>query len=182
MVEESDQTLVRRCREGDRDAFGLLVDKYQKAIFNAALRIVRVREDAEDVTQNAFLKAYAKLDSFDDRYRFFSWLYRIAMNEAINLASRRRRHDELPDTVSAGSRTAHEELVRREMSHQVASAILQLHPEDRALISLKHFEQFTYKDISFILEISEKKVKSRLYTARQRLRDVMLTMKIIRHD
>ena len=85
MKTEDDQTLVVRCRNGDRAAFGALVVRYQKPVYNAALRMLRDPEDARDVTQTTFLKAFARLEDFDPRFKFFSWLYRIAINESINL-------------------------------------------------------------------------------------------------
>ena len=83
MSEAEDRELVEKCCDGDRAAFTELVDRYQKTVFNTALRIVGDPEEAEDVAQSAFLKAYEKLDSYKPQYRFFSWIYRITVNESL---------------------------------------------------------------------------------------------------
>src|SRR6202165_304672 len=82
--------LVRRCREGDRAPFDQLVVRYQKPVFNAALRLLRDPEDARDVAQTTFLKAFEHLVDYDPRYKFYSWIYRIAINEALNALSSRK--------------------------------------------------------------------------------------------
>src|SRR5262249_12994173 len=79
-----DNALVQGCLGGDEHAFEILVVRYQGPIYNAVLRMVRDRDDASDLTQNAFLKAYQQLARFDPQYKFFSWLYRIAINESLN--------------------------------------------------------------------------------------------------
>src|SRR5882762_2699539 len=93
--------LVQRTLAGDREAFGSLVEAYQRVVFNLALRMVGDAEDARDVTQTVFVKAYQKLSTFDQRNRFFSWLYRIGINESINLLHRRKSREELDDRMEA---------------------------------------------------------------------------------
>src|SRR5215472_2674158 len=92
--EEDDSALVLRCREGDRDAFERLVIRYQKPVFHVALRLLRTRQDALDVAQTTFLKAFEHLGDYDPAFRFYSWIYRIAINESLNaLALRKPRGD-----------------------------------------------------------------------------------------
>jgi RNA polymerase sigma-70 factor, ECF subfamily len=93
--EEDDPTLVLRCREGNRDAFERLVIRYQKPIFNVALRMLRNRQDALDVAQTTFLKAFEHLADYDPAFRFYSWLYRIAINESLNALALRKPRGEL---------------------------------------------------------------------------------------
>src|SRR5262249_48526730 len=93
--EEDDPALVLRCREGDRDAFERLVMRYQKPVFNVALRMLRNRQDALDVAQTTFLKAFEHLADYDPAFRFYSWLYRIAINESLNALALRRPRGEL---------------------------------------------------------------------------------------
>ena len=76
--------LVERCRKGDRQALGELLGKYEKPVYNVAFRILGNRDDAADITQSVFLKVFEKLDQYKPEYRFFSWIYRIAVNESIN--------------------------------------------------------------------------------------------------
>ncbi|MGA3244717.1 MAG: sigma factor, partial [Bacteroidota bacterium] len=80
MQEPNDKDLVKRCLSGDQKAFEILLERYQKPVFNIALRVLSNTDDAADVTQATFVKAYEKLNSYDNRYKFFSWLYRIAVN------------------------------------------------------------------------------------------------------
>jgi len=88
--EDDDRILVRRCRQGDRAACELLVVRYQKPVFNAALRLLRNPEDAKDVAQTAFLKAFEHLADYDAKFKFYSWIYRIAVNEALNVLGLRK--------------------------------------------------------------------------------------------
>jgi len=87
-----DADLAIRVSQGDQRAFAMLVAQYEKPIFNLALRMVSDPDDAADVTQNAFVKAYTKISQYNPAYTFFNWLYRIAVNESLNLISRRKRH------------------------------------------------------------------------------------------
>ena len=89
-MRDADSELVQQCRSGDGKAFEALVNRYERPIFNAAYRMLDSLDDARDVTQTVFMKAFEKLDSFDDRYRFYSWIYRIALNESINLLNGRK--------------------------------------------------------------------------------------------
>jgi RNA polymerase sigma-70 factor (ECF subfamily) len=88
--EDDDGTLVRRCRDGNRGAFEQLVVRYQRPVYNAALRLLRDAEDARDVAQTTFLKAFEHLADYDPSYKFYSWIYRIAVNEALNTLGRRK--------------------------------------------------------------------------------------------
>ena len=99
MLEGSDSGLVDATLKGDSRAFEALVVKHEKTLFNAAYRITGNRDDAMDATQSAFVKAYEKLHTFDPSYRFFSWIFRIVVNESFNILNRRRRHtDDDPAT------------------------------------------------------------------------------------
>ena len=166
--------IVEACLSGDTAAFGTLVDSYSSKLFNVALRITGSREDAMDATQSAFAKAYEKLDSFDPAHRFFSWIYRIAINEAINLAKRKRRESPLELTPASTGAGPEESLSRLEARRSVERALSGLSAEYRSVVVLKHIEGFSYREISGILGIPEKTVKSRLFTARQRLRALLL--------
>lgn len=122
------------------------------------------------------MKAYQKLDGFDDRHRFFSWIYRIAINESLNFTNRRRSFEDLQPGIHSDVDTPEEEVIKLDAEERVGDAILELEPEDRAIVVLKHFQGFSYAEIGFILNIPEKTVKSRLYTARQRLKEVLTRM------
>jgi RNA polymerase sigma-70 factor (ECF subfamily) len=164
---------VRACLDGDSSAFGALVERYSGKLYNAAYRITQRREDAVDATQAAFVKAYEKLPGFDFNHRFFSWIYRIALNEALDIAGRRRREANLEDAPEPITGDAESALIAAERSRLVQRALAAIAPDARALIVLRHFQGLSYADIAEILGVPEKTVKSRLFSARQRLRQVL---------
>jgi RNA polymerase sigma-70 factor, ECF subfamily len=165
---DPDETLVARCLQGEVQAFEPLVVRYQRVLYNAAYRLLGDREDARDVAQGALVKAYEKLSSFDPRYRFFSWIYRIVVNEALNTRSRRRPSAPLAADLAGGA-DIEQALVSRERSDSVQAALLRLGTDDREVIVLRHFAELSYAEIGETLGIAEKTVKSRLHEARQRL-------------
>jgi RNA polymerase sigma-70 factor (ECF subfamily) len=164
--DEQDRALVRRYLAGDQGAAGGLVDRYQKRLFNVALRLLGNAQDAEDVTQTVFLNAFDKLGTYDPTYRFFSWIYRMTVNESLNLLKRRRRIVTLEDVPVPGNGADH----AAEVQDRVGQALMQLNPDDRAVVVLRHFVAFSYEEIAQVLEVPVKTVKSRLFTARERLR------------
>jgi RNA polymerase sigma-70 factor (ECF subfamily) len=174
MKERSDAVLVDQCLKGDNRAFEALVLKYQKPIYNLALRMVRVSEDAEDIVQTVFVKAYEKLDSYNPAHRFFSWLYRIAVNESINFCKRNKKADEYESGVKAAfGPTPEEEYRAGQLGKYVGDAIGRLKVDYRLVIVLKHYHDFSYKEMSDVLQIPEKTVKSRLFSARQQLKLIL---------
>ncbi len=104
MARDDDAMLIESCLRGDRHAFDELVDRYEGPLFGAAYRITGSVEDAMDATQNAFVNAFEKLHTFDPTYRFFSWIYRIAVNESLNLVGRRQELTELAEDTPAKGR------------------------------------------------------------------------------
>jgi RNA polymerase sigma-70 factor (ECF subfamily) len=173
---ESDQALLERYRNGDRAAFTELVVRYQRPLYNAAFWVLRNVEDANDITQIVFLKVAEQLDDYDPQYKFFSWIYRIAVNESLNLLRRNKREEALDDDVELpGSERSNPEsqFGEAEVSRRIRSALMSLPTNDRVVLSLRHFSECSYQEIGQILDLDEKTVKSRLYEARHRLRDVL---------
>jgi len=168
--EDEDKALVRQCRAGDRQAFEALVRRYQKPVYNAALRLLHDPEDARDVAQTAFLKAYEHLADYDPGYKFYSWLYRIAINEALNVLSSRKPRGESADEADE-SPGPEQRAEGEQMSRAIELALKDLKPELRTVIVLRHFMQLSYQDMGEILTLPEKTVKSRLFSARQLLRE-----------
>jgi len=164
--------LIKRYLEGEGEAAGGLVDRYQKPLFNVALRMLDNAQDAEDVTQTVFFNAFLKLRSYDPRYRFFSWVYRMTVNESLNLLKSRKQTTTLDDdsAIPAPEDTAVE---AAELQRRVGKALMSLKPDDRAVMILRHFVFFSYEEIADVLEIPVKTVKSRLFTARERLRLIL---------
>lgn len=138
-------------------------------LFNLAMRTVGNFDDAEDVTQSAFVKAYRNLATYDPRHRFFSWIYRITLNEALNLRSARRPQDSVPESLVSPAPDALEELDRQERLARLAAAISALPDLYRRVVELRHRSELSYREIAEALDIPEKTVKSRLFTARRRL-------------
>lgn len=168
-----DATLVERCRAGDPQAFEGLVHRHQRVLFNVALRILGNREDAGDATQNAFIKLYQNLDSYDEQRRFFSWAYRILRNECLNMLRARRMPEPVSEEVHASFEPV-DRLEREERRRCVQAALLDLSIEQREVVVLRHFAGLSYAEVGAVLGISEKMVKSRLYSARQRLGEKLL--------
>ena len=171
--DEDDATLIRRVLDGETAAFEVLVERYQRVLYTVALRMLGNRDDAKDATQTAFVRAYERLASFDEQYKFFSWIYRILMNECLNLLRGRRPEDELsPALATAGG--PYEAAVSSERRTQIQAALLQLTPDHRAVIVLRHFAGLSYDEVGDALGVPSKTVKSRLHTARQRLGELLL--------
>lgn len=173
MNDERDASLVRACLAGNARAFEQLLVRYQRPIYNAALKILGNREDAKDVTQAVFLNAYQHLGRFDLHQRFFSWLYRIAMNETFDAASARRPAEPLPETLVEAGVRPDEALDQAQLDDGMQGALLALKLEYRTVIVLKHVQGCSYEEIAEILDCPTKTVKSRLYTAREALRQVL---------
>ena len=130
-------------------------------------------QDAEDVTQTTFGNAFAALDDYDPKFRFFSWIYRMTFNESLNTLKRRRNVVSLDATfdVPAAEGTSDR---AAEAEERVGKALLELKPDDRAVVVLRHFVSFSYEEISDVLGVPVKTVKSRLFTARERMRQSLL--------
>lgn len=145
------------------------MDRYQQHLFNVALRMLHDVQDAEDVTQTVFLNVFRQLGTYDPKYRFFSWIYRMTVNESLNVLKRRKPAvtlEDEPDIAAPGAAPDG----AAEVEDRVGRALLSLKPDDRAVVVLKHFVSFSYQEIADVLEIPVKTVKSRLFTARERLR------------
>jgi RNA polymerase sigma-70 factor (ECF subfamily) len=171
-ADEQDRTLVKRCLGGTGDAFDGLVDRYHKPLFNVALRMLNNVQDAEDVTQAVFLNAYLRLRTYNPKYRFFSWIYRMTVNESLNTLKRRRWTEPLEQAHDVRAPEAAPDS-SAEAQVRVEKALMCLRPDDRAVVVLKHFVSFSYQEIAEVLEIPVRTVKSRLFTARERLRDAL---------
>lgn len=172
MLEDDDATTVRECLAGNRQAFVRLVERYERTVYNVALRMLRHPDDARDVTQNVFLKTYQGLEQYDPKYRFYSWIYRIAVNESLDVLRLRRREggpvdDQLPSGDPGPADTLAGDATRR----AVLEAIDQLKPDYRAVIVLKYIAERSYEEVAEILGIEVKTVRSRLFTARQQMKD-----------
>ena len=176
MIKDPDEALVQGCRRGDAAAYGAIVERYQGPIYNAAYRVLGNAEDAADIAQVVFLKILERLDDYDSQFKFFSWIYRIALNESLNLLRRNGRDDALGETDELpGPAHADPEwqALEVELSARVQAGLMKLRAEERMVLALRHFSECSYREIGEVLDIDEKTVKSRLFEARQRLRGLL---------
>lgn len=180
MSRDRDAALVEASLGGDTRAFGTLMDKYEKKLFNTALRILGDEEDAMDATQNAFVKVYEKLDRFDSSYRFFSWIYRILLNESYNVLNHRKRFDKLDSGIIQASSNPEEAYSDVEAGAMIEEAVMALKPDYRVVVVLKHFQGMSYREMSDVVGIPEKTIKSRLFEARRQLKEILLRKGISR--
>jgi RNA polymerase sigma-70 factor, ECF subfamily len=161
--EVEDRDLIAKARRGNVDAYNLLVSRWEKRIFNYIFRLLGGREDAQDLTQETFLKAYQNLKKLDDVGRFAPWLFRIAHNETFSLLRKHRPESELPADIGYGGLNGR--LFPVELKLAVRSALERLSAEQREAVVLKIYQGFKFDEMAEILECPVSTVKSRLYTA-----------------
>jgi RNA polymerase sigma-70 factor, ECF subfamily len=173
-VEDAD--LIRkagtRSGPGAVEAFNLLVSRWEKPVYNYLLRLTGNREDALDLTQDVFLKAYQNLRKLDDPSRFAPWLYRIAHNEAYSLFRKRRPEGELPPESREGASDLDIEIAAgagpvfpMELTLAVRNALNRLSPDQREAVVLKIYQGFKFEEMAEILGCPVSTIKSRLYAA-----------------
>jgi RNA polymerase sigma-70 factor (ECF subfamily) len=158
-VEDAD--LIVQTRKGDVEAYNLLISRWEKRVFNYLLRIVANREDAFDLSQDVFLKAYQNIRKLEDTSRFGPWLFRIAHNEAYSMF--RKKKPEVPESELPERAAAH--AFPMEMSLAVTAALERLSMEQKETVLLKIYQGFKFEEIAEILSTPVSTVKSRLYTA-----------------
>jgi RNA polymerase sigma-70 factor (ECF subfamily) len=160
--EVEDRDLIAKAKRGDVDAYNLLVSRWEKRVFNYLLRLVANREDALDVSQDVFLKAYQNLPKLDAVEKFAGWLFRIAHNEAFSMLRKRKPEGEMP-YEQGGAETG--KLLPMELSLAVDSALKRLSEDQREAVLLKVYQGFKFDEMAEILGCPVSTVKSRLYTA-----------------
>jgi RNA polymerase sigma-70 factor (ECF subfamily) len=163
-----DTAAVRRCLTGDTAAYEVLVSRYQGVLFGVARRMLGNHADAHDATQNAFVKAFEQLASYDPGRRFFSWIYRILINECLNMLRARRPQEPVVPGMALAAGPL-ESLEAAERGQIVRAALKELAPDYREVIVLRHFGGLSYDEIAQTIGVPARTVKSRLYTARRQL-------------
>jgi RNA polymerase sigma-70 factor (ECF subfamily) len=181
-VNRDDSLLIALSVRGDQAAFGMLVRRYQERLYHTAYRLLGNADDALDVVQDSFLNAYLSLNQFKGDARFFTWLYRIAVNSAISLRRKQRmvltadvtgrRTLQEPHDESDGSEPS-SALERSEDKDRLQAALNGLSPDHRAVLVLKEMEGRKYEVIADILGVPIGTVRSRLHRARLELRDLL---------
>jgi len=171
MNKDNNQTLVEAAMNGDSRAFEGLVRQYQKPIYNVVFRLLHDAEESRDVTQTAFIKSYEQLDSYDSSRKFFSWICRIAINEAINRQAKWGRETGITDEPGTDKTDPVYDTARSELRRDLERALMMLKPELRSVVVLKYVNGMNYADIAHTLDIPEQTVKSRLFDARRKLKE-----------
>lgn len=174
-----DATVVRQVRSGNAAIFEVLVLRYQRPVYNAVRRLVGDPEEARDVAQDVFVKAFERLETFDDRYRFFSWIYRIAIHEALNQLKRAGRAQPLDDAPPATTPGPEREFRVGERARIVQEAISELSADHRAVLVMRHYLDCSYRDIADAIGVPESTVKSRLFEARRALRARLVSLGVL---
>ena len=181
-----DTAWIQACLDGQREAFGHLVAKYQERVYNLAFRLSGNREDALDLCQEVFLKAYRNLEGFRGVSSFFTWIYRIAVNTALSrrryVAARpgpaqlgaERESRPMPPPAEEKAPDPADQAARKDVIRLVEQAIAGLDEEYRAMIVLRDIEGRNYNEIAEILDCPPGTVKSRLHRARRKLRDMLV--------
>lgn len=169
MSEVRDYEVVQECLKGNVQEYEKIVDRYQKILFNTTLNMVNDYDDAQDITQAVFIKAFENLKNYKPEFRFYSWIYRIMINETLNWKKKNQTYSELDQNIVSSSKNPEEQFLSNRLSEKVQDAVANLMIDHRVIIVLKHFVALPYSDISYILDIPEKTVKSRLFSARQKL-------------
>jgi RNA polymerase sigma-70 factor (ECF subfamily) len=169
-----DAALVARCKAGDPLGFELLVRRHERVLFNVALRMLGNRDEAADAAQNTFVKVYQHLGDFDVERRFFSWMYRILVNECLNMRRVRPPAFEATGSSAIAEGGPFERLAMSERHERIQDALLALSREYREVVVLRHFAGLSYDEIAAAVAVPAKTVKSRLYSARQRLGELLL--------
>jgi RNA polymerase sigma-70 factor (ECF subfamily) len=171
-VEDTD--LIRQATRGDVESYNLLVSRWEKRVYNYLLRITANREDALDLTQDVFLKAYQNLRKLDDPARFAPWLYRIAHNEAYSMFRKRRPETDVdqlePEATGNKITMGGSSVFPIELSLSVSSALGRLSPDQREAVVLKIYQGFKFEEMAEILSCPVSTIKSRLYTALELLK------------
>jgi RNA polymerase sigma-70 factor (ECF subfamily) len=184
-MEMNDAGVVARARSGDADAFRILVDRHSRPLFRLAFRMTGNEQDAEDVVQESFLRAYRQLDKFDERATFGTWLYRIATNCSLDLVRSKKRRSERMAPAPESNGTEPEDAVAQlpsadatperlalsgEVRERVTVAMNELSATERTAFVLRHFEGMCIEDVSRVLGCQPGAAKHSVFRAVQKLR------------
>lgn len=176
---QSDTHYIGKIRAGDRKAFADLVNKHKVRVFSVAYQIVKNREDAEEVAQDAFMKVFNSLSNFRGESKFSSWMYRIVYNTAISKV-RRKTHELSPINEDAINNFTLDEIFENldkrdevQQKQLVNDMMTQLNPDERGLISLYYFDSRSVEEISHVLDISSSNVKVKLYRIRKKMHSLL---------
>lgn len=179
---QDDYSIVQCAVQGDQKAYTLLMERYRSPIYHTMMKMVNNREDAEDLTLEAFGKAFSKLDSYVPRYAFSTWLFRIAINNGIDYIRKKRlsmlsiddsidgeNSSEYSSNIRAAVLDPEEEIIRDQRVKLMRKLLNQLNGKYRLMIELRYFEEMSYEEIADELDIPLGTVKAQLFRAKEML-------------
>jgi len=175
MNQYTDQHYIDKSLEGDTRAFSTLVERYQNYVFTIVVRMVRVREEAEEVAQDVFIKAYGSLSSFRGESKFSSWLYSIAYRKALDAIRKNKKHrsSELIEDITEGEvaevDNALSYLEAQERKQKIEESISKLGETEAAIVTMYYYESQSVREIAKITQLSEDNVKIKLHRSRKKL-------------
>lgn len=175
MQRTTDQDLINKTLQGDTRAFGQLVEQYQGYVFTIIVRMVKVREEAEEVAQDTFVKAFESLSSFRGESKFSSWLYSIAYRKALDRLRKNKKHsasqllEDITESQAGTSENALHILEDKERKEQIQHCIMQLPEVDAALITLYYFEDQSVREMAKITQLTEDNIKVKLHRSRKKM-------------
>jgi RNA polymerase sigma-70 factor (ECF subfamily) len=176
MKQQEELKIIERIKQGDSEAFSLLVVNYQNIVFSVALKLLKNREDAEEITQEAFIKAFRAIGSFRGGSKFSTWLLRIAYNNCISHLRKKvlplSKTDILPDTEAEVDSMPVEDLADERLRN-LETVLKQLPADEYVLIMMYYYEDLSVGDICTVTGLGESNVKVKLFRARNRLRTMM---------
>lgn len=190
MKEETDSRLVAACKDGDTQAFELLVKRYQRKVYAVALGMLHNSEDAKDATQDAFVKAYRYIGNFRGTSSFYTWLYRIAVNLCIDRLRKSSRyiHVEYDDRLKRPDNVDHKgsglkpstlgtnpskSMMRRELKERIQLGLESLTDKHRAVIVMRELQGLSYAEMAKVMKCSKGTIMSRLFHARKKLQEFL---------
>lgn len=175
MISNEEQVWIELAREGDQRAFGLLVQAYQKPVFNLTYRMLGNAQEAEDAAQETFLRAYSSLRQYQSEHKFSTWLFAIANHHCIDRLRKRKvslvsiEDNPVLENMTGDSPMPERQALMREQSAEMQKLLLELEPDYRLPLILRYWEDLSYEDIASAMNITVAAVKSRLFRARQQI-------------
>lgn len=175
MENNNDDYYIEKTLAGDTQSFGILVEKYQTMVYSLALKMLKHREEAEEVAQDTFIKAYKSLAKFSGKSKFSTWLYRITYNTCLDRIKSNTKYnnnveiDSISSTELSSVESIFEGIERQERSGIIQKCMNQLPDDERVILHLFYFEEQSLKEIKEVLSISESNIKVKLFRARKKL-------------
>ena len=186
MSKQNEKILINRCMNGDIEAFEELISDYEKRVFNIAFRMIGNYNDAEDISQEIFIKVFKSIKNFKGNSSFYTWLYRIVVNECYDIAKKKKKilafsidtpivtgEDEIQRDIKDRGKLPEEEYENKELRKEIQKALNMVSNEHRTMIVLRDVQGFSYDEISEMLKCPPGTVKSRINRARKALKELL---------